>query len=35
VLGHASDRDAVLTALADLDAALGARSEARLREVRA
>jgi DNA-binding MarR family transcriptional regulator len=35
VLTHARDRDAVLTALADLDAALGARSEARLREVRA
>jgi DNA-binding MarR family transcriptional regulator len=35
VLGHASDRDAVLAALADLDGALAARSEARLREVRA
>jgi long-chain acyl-CoA synthetase len=35
VLVHASDRDAVLAALADLDDALAARSHARLREVRA
>jgi long-chain acyl-CoA synthetase len=34
-LRHAGDRDAILAALVDLDAALGARSEERLREVRA
>ncbi len=35
ILAHASDRDAVLRALADLDDALAERSKARLREVRA
>jgi DNA-binding MarR family transcriptional regulator len=35
LLGHARDGDALLAALGDLDDALTARSQARLREVRA
>ncbi len=34
ILEHAHDRDALLSALGDLDDALAARMEARLREVR-